>query len=167
MFANKSKHNAQPSSSRSLLTIFIATLFLYSNISLAETPTTQTDTQVNKTESLQNAEQELHTSLVLTALKLDFYNRRCRGISVAKNFNKVNRLYITKYSLTANNFIKDYINNDVRKEKASQERDFKKTLNSLGGCAKAKQKDWIKKIHDQFKTTLEQAQQSAWFPEEN
>jgi len=167
MFANKSKQNALPSNFRSLLTLFIATLFLYSNTVFAQTPITQTDTQASQAESVQNPEQELHASLVLMALKLDFYNSRCRGLSVAKNFNQVNRLYITKYSLTANNFIKQYINNDVRQEKASQEIAFKKTLNSLGGCSKAKEQGWIKEIHDQFKTMLEQAEQSTWFPEEN
>ena len=115
----------------------------------------------------QNPELQLHSSLVLKALQVDFYNERCRGISVAKNFNKVNRLYITKYSITANNFIKEFINPDVRSEKAAQEIHFKKNLNSLGGCTKAKQQDWIQEIHDQFKDLYQQAEQSAWYPEEN
>lgn len=120
-----------------------------------------------KNRNIDNSDLKLHSELVLTALQLDFYNNRCRGISVSKNFNTVNRLYITKYSLTANNFIKHYINNDVRKEKVSQETAFKKTLNSLGGCAKAKEQGWIKEIHDEFKTRLQQAEKSTWFPEDS
>ena len=119
------------------------------------------------TTNIQNPDLKLHSDLVLKALQLDFYNARCRGISVAKNFNKVNRLYITKYSITANNFIKSFINPDVRSEKEAQEIHFKKNLNSLGGCAKAKQQDWIKEIHDQFNDLYQQAEQSAWYPEEN
>ena len=113
----------------------------------------------------QNPELQLHSALVLKALQVDFYNVRCRGISVAKNFNKVNRLYITKYSLTANNFIKNFINPDVRAEKQIQEIDFKKNLNKLGGCSKAKEQGWIKQIHDEYKNLYQQAEQSTWFPE--
>ena len=115
----------------------------------------------------ENPELKLHSELVLTALQLDFYNNRCRGTSVAKNFNKVNRLYITKYSITANNFIKEFINQDVRAEKEAQEIEFKKNLNRLGGCAKAKDQDWIKEIHDTFRDLYQEAEKSTWFPEKS
>lgn len=118
-------------------------------------------------QSLPNPELQLHSKLVLKALQVDFYNVRCRGISVAKNLNKVNRLYITKYSLTANNYIKDFINPDVKAEKKAQEIDFKKKLNQLGGCSKARQQGWLKQIRQEFKDLYQQAEQSAWFPEEN
>jgi len=118
-------------------------------------------------EKTQSPELQLHSDLVLKALQVDFYNVRCRGISVAKNFTKVNRLYITKYSLTANNFIKNYINQDVRAEKENQETAFKKNLNALGGCSGAREKGWIKEIHDQFGDLYKQAEKSTWFPEEN
>ena len=111
-------------------------------------------------------EQALHTDLVLLAMKSDFYNRRCRGISVAKNFNKVNRLFITKYSLTANNYIKQYINPDVRQEKEIQEREFKKELNRVGGCNAARKNGWRSEISDLFHNLYQQAQKSTWFPEE-
>ena len=114
---------------------------------------------------IENPELKLHSGLVLTAMQLDFYNNRCRGTSVAKNFNKVNRLYITKYSITANNFIKDFINQDVRAEKEAQEIEFKKNLNGLGGCAK--DQDWIKEIHDTFRDLYQEAEKSAWFPEKS
>lgn len=115
----------------------------------------------------ENPELKLHSELVLTALQLDFYNNRCRGTSVAKNFNKVNRLYITKYSITANNFIEEFINPDARAEKEAQEMDFKRNLNRLGGCSKAKDQDWIKKIHDNYRNLYQKAEKSAWFPEKS
>lgn len=111
-------------------------------------------------------EQLLHSKLLLTALRLDFYNARCRGQSIAKHFNQVNRLYITKYSLTANNYIKTYINADVRKEKAQQEIAFKKDLSKIGGCAKAKNEGWVKSLRDAYNKQYLQAEQSSWFPEE-
>jgi len=145
---------------RFLLMSFLS-MFLFTNTAFsATTPATSPAAPVSD-------EQTLHTSLVLTALQLDFYNARCRGISVAKNFNKVNRLYITKYSLTANNYIKLYINADVRKEKSQHEVAFKKNLNLLGGCKKAKEQGWIKALHDQFNIKYNQAELSAWFPEES
>lgn len=113
-----------------------------------------------------SAEQQLHSALILTALKVDFYNARCRGLSVAKDVNKVNRLYITKYSITANNYIKIYINEDVRKEKANQEIAFKKALSKIGGCSKAKQQGWVKSLRDEFNDLYEQAEKSTWYPEE-
>ncbi|MDX1352429.1 MAG: hypothetical protein R3254_05400 [Thiomicrorhabdus sp.] len=142
-----------------LLAVFFFVLNLHTTSVFAE------NTQETKTP--QNPELQLHIDLVLKALQLDFYNVRCRGISVAKNFNKVNRLYITKYSITANNFIKQFIDSDVRAEKEKQEVEFKRNLNRLGGCSKAKQQGWIKEIHDQFGELYQHAEQSAWFPEEN
>ncbi len=111
-------------------------------------------------------DQILHTDLIMLALKADFFNRRCRGISVNKDFNKVNRLFITKYSLTANNYIKTYINPDVRAEKQLQELEFKKELNKIGGCAKAREQGWRKQITDLFNELYRQAEQSTWYPEE-
>jgi len=154
MFTTKLSHFFKTLHKALLITILLPFLTLFSLPSLSA--------EANK-----NHELQLHSDLVLKALQLDFYNVRCRGISVAKNFNKVNRLYITKYSLTANNFIKNYINKDVRAEKENQEIAFKKNLNALGGCSGAREKGWIKEIHDQFGDLYEQAEKSTWFPEEN
>ncbi|QCU90357.1 hypothetical protein [Thiomicrorhabdus sediminis] len=112
-----------------------------------------------------SADQRLHSDLVLSALQLDFYNARCRGLSIARNFNRVNRLFVTKYSLTANNYIKDFIAEDVREEKMRQEILFKRNLSKMGGCDKAKDAGWIKEIHDHFKALYRKAETSSWFPE--
>ncbi|HHT00720.1 MAG TPA: hypothetical protein ENK73_07690 [Thiomicrospira sp.] len=149
------------------LSLFLLTSSLIVTNVYAQTASQVKDNPSNASKNTLSAEQILHTSLVLTALQLDFYNERCRGISVAKNFNKVNRLYITKYSLTANNYIKLYINPDVRKEKAQHETAFKKNLNAIGGCSNAKKQGWIKALNEQFNKKYDQAELSAWFPEEN
>ena len=145
-----------------LIAVFIPSFSLFSvNTFANETSETA------ETNNIEQPELKLHSDLVIKALQLDFYNTRCRGISVARNFNKVNRLYITKYSITANNFIEEFINPDARAEKEALEIDFKKNLNRLGGCAKAKDQDWIKDIHDTFRELYKKAEKSAWYPEKS
>ena len=156
MITNKPKNVFTSINSLVLLSVVITFLNLISTQALAN--------DANNS-NVDNPELKLHSELVHTALQLDFYNNRCRGTSVAKNFNEVNRLYITKYSITANNFIKEFINQDVRAEKEAQEIEFRKNLNRLGGCAKAKDQDWIKEIHDTFRELYQEAEKSAWFPE--
>ncbi len=124
-----------------------------------------TDTTEASTPEI-SEEQTLHTNLVLTALKADFFNKRCRGISVAKSFNKVNRLFVTKYSLTANNYIKTYMNADVKQYKVELERDFKKSLNKIGGCKQTKKLDWRGNLRKEFNQLYRDADRSTWFPEE-
>ncbi len=137
-------------------------LMLISTTSYAEVVSDLQPVELTPTE-----EQDYHSKLVITALKTDFFNKRCRGISVAKSFNKVNRLFINKYSLTANNYIKLYINPDVRQEKQQQEREFKKSLNSIGGCSKARKLKWRNTLNKEFDELYQQAETSTWYPEEN
>jgi len=106
-----------------------------------------------------------HIDLIEVALLTDSYNARCRGISVAKALNSVNRLYVTKYSLTANNFIKTYIAPNVKTLKIERKHRFNKMLNVLGGCQAAKSKDSIKRLKKHFKSLYETAENSPWYPE--
>jgi len=106
-----------------------------------------------------------HIDLIEVALLTDSYNARCRGMSVAKALNSVNRLYVTKYSLTANNFIKTYIDPDVKNLKIERKHRFNKMLNILGGCQAAKSKDSIKRLKKHFKILYEKAEKSPWYPE--
>ncbi len=110
-------------------------------------------------------ELQLHIDLIEVALKTDAYNKRCRGISTAKNLHQVNRLYVTKYSLTSNNFIKHYINEDVRALKIERQHTLNQLLAKLGGCQKAELQDWVKQLQPDFKSLYEQAEQSPWYPE--
>jgi len=117
-------------------------------------------------ESVVSEAQQLHTDLMLAAIRADLYNTHCRGTSIAKNFNQVNRLFITKYSLTANKYIKTYINKLVNVEKGLQEREFKMSLNKIGGCRQAKKRDWRTTISGEFKNLYRQVKNSTWYPEE-
>lgn len=144
----------------SLTTLLTFCLASWNPIAQAE------DATVSSIEEAISTDQVLHTDLVLLALKADFYNRRCRGISVSKNFNKVNRLFITKYSLTANNYIKVFINPDVKAEKITLEREFKRELGKIGGCSAAKKQQWRKEINNLFNALYQQAEKSTWYPEE-
>lgn len=110
-------------------------------------------------------ELQRHIDLIENALETDAYNKRCRGISVSKALNKVNRLYVTKYSLTANNFIKNYIDRDVRAIKADRQHSFNHRLNKIGGCKAAKDEGSVKQLKIEFKALYEQAEKSPWYPE--
>ena len=110
-------------------------------------------------------ELQLHIDLIEMALKTDSYNERCRGISTAKTLNQVNRLYVTKYSLTANNFIKRYLDEDVKALKHQRQQSFNQLLAKIGGCQQAKSQGWVKQLQTDFKSQYEQAEKSPWYPE--
>ncbi len=62
--------------------------------------------------------EELHSKLVVTTIGYDAFNNRCRGVSASVKEAKVNRLFIRKYSVTFNNYIKVYMSRDPRVAKA-------------------------------------------------
>lgn len=121
--------------------------------------------QASEIKSKIDPELQLHIDLIEIALKTDSYNKRCRGISTAKLLHQVNRLYVTKYSLTANNFIESYINEDVRTLKTERQHTFNRWLAQIGGCQEAKSQDWGTQLKTEFKTLYEQAEKSPWYPE--
>ncbi|WP_019555979.1 hypothetical protein [Thiomicrorhabdus arctica] len=123
--------------------------------------------QASETLMKTDAALQLHIDLIEVALKTDSYNKRCRGISTATNLHEVNRLYVTKYSITANNFIKDYINEDVRAFKTEREHTINKLLAKIGGCEKAESQEWVKQLKPDFKRLYEQAESDKlpWYPE--
>ncbi len=110
-------------------------------------------------------ELQVHIDLIDSALQTDAYNKRCRGVSMAKTLNLVNRLYVTKYSLTANNFIKHYIHEDVKALKIARQVSFNKQLAKIGGCQEAKAQGWVSQLKSDFKNQYEQAELSTWYPE--
>ena len=121
--------------------------------------------QASETLVKMDPELQLHIDLIETALKTDAYNKRCRGISTAKILHQVNRLYVTKYSITANNFIKHYINEDVKSLKIERQQSFNQLLAKIGGCQEAKSQGWVKQLQTDFKSLYEQAEKSPWYPE--
>ncbi|MDA3806537.1 MAG: hypothetical protein PF440_01375 [Thiomicrorhabdus sp.] len=136
------------------------TLLFFSVMFTLFSPAQASETLVKTDAALQ-----LHIDLIEVALKTDSYNKRCRGISTSSNLHQVNRLYVTKYSLTSNNFIKDYINEDVRALKTVREHTLNKLLAKTGGCEKAESQDWVKQLKPDFKRLYEQAEKSPWYPE--
>ena len=138
----------------STLSLFTVCLLIFSPPSLAE-----------QSVNANSPELKTHIDLIEIALLTDAYNKRCRGISVSKSLNQVNRLYVTKYSLTANNFIKTYLDPDVKALKLERQHRFNKLLNELGGCQAVKKNGSIKLLKKHFRTQYEIAENSPWYPE--
>jgi len=136
------------------LLLLASTLFFSSNIVAAP-----------KEETLIDHELQLHIDLVSNALQTDSYNKRCRGMSISKSLNQVNRLLVTKYSLTSNNFIKNYIAKDVEAFKSERYHDFNKNLNLMGGCKVAKSEGIVKQLKKEFRDLYDQAEKSPWYPD--
>ncbi len=132
--------------------LFVTFFFIFSSPSSAK-------------EQESTPELKTHIDLIEVALLTDAYNKRCRGMSISKSFNQVNRLYVTKYSLTANNFIKTYIDRNVKALKIERQHRFNKMLNILGGCQAAKSKDSIKRLKKHFRSLYDTAEKSPWYPE--
>ncbi|MDG6773166.1 hypothetical protein QCB45_02395 [Thiomicrorhabdus sp. ZW0627] len=108
--------------------------------------------------------QALHEKLVETALKYDFYNKRCRGISVSGESYQVERMFLKKYGLTINNFIKQYIDRDTRGYKEKLKKDIYLQLSQMGGCEKAKEKGLLKAFQENLQSLFDKAETSQWFP---
>ncbi len=156
----KSPHESllTPRTKQALLVTLTALCLLNISLSFAEPPLSK--------ESTEHAMIQSHIELVEVALQTDFYNKRCRGVSVSKQLNKVNRLYVTKYSLTANNFIKLYIDPNTKQVKQARKHAFNKNLNALGGCQSSQAKEAMKQFKKAFKILYEQAEKSPWYPEQ-
>lgn len=116
------------------------------------------------TENSEDPQAVLHSNLVKSALLNDAFGKRCRGRSVAKYFNQVNRLFITKYSVSANNYIETYIAPDYRDYKADFEHLFSRALAQKGGCSKAKDMHWDKQMLEEFKQLFKDSEASNWYP---
>ncbi|MBD3776929.1 MAG: hypothetical protein IE920_07320 [Thiotrichales bacterium] len=110
-------------------------------------------------------DQALHIKLVETALRYDFYNKRCRGISVSKEVNEVNRLFLKKYGLTVHNFIKQQMQTDPRDYQEQLKQALYAELAKMGGCDASKEQGMIARFQADFRLLLKRAENSNWFPE--
>lgn len=109
-------------------------------------------------------DEALHSRLVNVALQLDFYNEQCRGLTINRNFNRVNRLFINKYSLSANNYIEAFFHQEIRDYKKQMQRDFIQTLAKKRGCQGAKKQGWDKELKAQYNRFYRMAEESGWYP---
>lgn len=117
-------------------------------------------------ENLESLENEaLHTELVKTAIKFDVFNQRCRGVSMAKNFVRVNRLFISRYDLTANNYIKAYIGQNTREAKLQIKDKMIVYISEQGGCKALREKRTRTMFKNDFSTLIRQVEASSWIPE--
>ncbi|WP_127470521.1 hypothetical protein [Thiomicrorhabdus aquaedulcis] len=145
--------------------LFIVTAFLMLSLPIqAATPATAQTTQPQNTPQ-PLADAALHTALIETAIRYDFYNKRCRGVSFDKHYDKVNRLFVTKYRLTAHNYVKRHLNQDIKVLKQALEHQLNEQLNQLSSCQNAKDQGLVDDLQNQFNQLYQQAEKSPWFPE--
>jgi hypothetical protein len=134
-------------------------------IQAATSALAQTGQPQNSPQPLTLSDAELHQALIETAIRYDFYNKRCRGISVTREYDKVNRLFVTKYSLTIHNYVGRYLNDDIRTIKNNLETELNHQLSALNGCQNAKDQGLVDALQQQYNNLYRQAEVSPWFPE--
>lgn len=106
----------------------------------------------------------LHVALVKTALKYDYFNQRCRGVSASQKEAKVNRLFIEKYNLTINNFIKQFLTRDPRETEGALKKELYAEIYQLGGCQQAREKGLEDSLKKGFRELYQKTESSPWFP---
>ena len=106
----------------------------------------------------------LHVALVKTALKYDYFNQRCRGVSASQNEANVNRLFIEKYNLTINNFIKQFLTRDPRETETVLKKELYAEIYELGGCQQARKKGLEDHLKTDFRELYQKTESSPWFP---
>lgn len=154
-----------------LLTLFLRPLGLLLLMALPLSVYAQTEVTLEplspKTTLTQLSGEALHIELINTALQYDLYNKRCRGITVSKEVNQVNRLFLQKYGLTVNNFVKQHIDRNPRNHQEQLKQSLYQKLDELGGCNLAKDKGLLENFQERFQFLYEQADKSTWFPSES
>lgn len=136
--------------------------FLGAIFSLGLATTHAQETALEDYKTLQD--EALHSRLVNSALTNDFFNEKCRGMSVNKHFNEVNRLFINKYSLSANNYIESFFAKEIQDYKRLKQQEFIQKMSELQGCSGAKQQNWDRQIKAEYRFLLRKVEDSGWFP---
>lgn len=108
--------------------------------------------------------EELHSKLVVTTIGYDAFNNRCRGVSASVKEAKVNRLFIRKYSVTFNNYIKVYMSRDPRVAKAEIKQDMVNVIAEKGGCQEVRKTGMRKDFKQDFRTLFRAVEASPWIP---
>lgn len=109
-------------------------------------------------------DEALHSRLINVALELDWLNQKCRGLSIARNFKQVNRLFIQKYSLSANNYIEGFFGEEIRDYKKQKSRKMVMLLAKKRGCKQALEQDWDRELRTEFNTLFRKTEDSSWYP---
>jgi hypothetical protein len=108
--------------------------------------------------------QALHEELVQTAMAFDVFNQRCRGVSASTQESQVNRLFVEKYRMTLNNFVREMMPMDARQLESDIETRINQRIVELGGCQKARADGMEAQFKADFRTLMEKARQSPWYP---
>ncbi|WP_319381482.1 hypothetical protein [Thiomicrorhabdus sp.] len=103
--------------------------------------------------------------LIEAAIQNDWFSKRCRGVSINKYFNEVNRLYIERYGISAHNYIERFQELEFAGYKETIELAMQRRLIELGGCQAAKRQDWDRALKNTYKAALKKVETSNWFPE--
>ncbi|WP_024850931.1 hypothetical protein [Hydrogenovibrio kuenenii] len=112
----------------------------------------------------------LHTRLIVTAIKYDTFNQRCRGVSAAYNTSKVNRLFLRKFGITLNDYMMNYMSkdaNDPRDVKQKIVNKVNQTIAKMGGCQPARKKGLEQSYKDDYRNLYHKVEKSTWFPSVN
>lgn len=99
---------------------------------------------------------QLLAELVRASAEYDLYNARCRGNAASTKTEDSNRLLLSKYRLTVNQVIANFIGRDDRAERIAMEQLFLQKLNQLGGCAEAKKQGLQKQLDQKYRQLFEQ-----------
>ena len=99
---------------------------------------------------------KLLAELVRTSLEYDLYNARCRGNAASTKINDSNRLFVSKYSITANQVINRYIDKDEFAARSAMEQDFLQKISRMGGCKMAKQKGLQQELDQNYRRLFDQ-----------
>ena len=94
--------------------------------------------------------------LVRTSLEYDLYNSRCRGNAASTKINDSNRLFVSKYHISANQVINLYIDKDVFAARSAIEQEFLQKIGLMGGCKMAKKKGLQKELDHDYRRLFEQ-----------
>lgn len=108
--------------------------------------------------------QALHEELVRTAMAFDVFNQRCRGVSASTQESQVNRLFVEKYRMTLNNFVREMMPMDARQLESEIQARINQRVFELGGCQKARADGMEAQFKADFRMLMEKARQSPWYP---
>jgi hypothetical protein len=146
------------------LIMLAMTFWSVSHAPLAHSESTSFEPALESFKKLQG--EALHNQLVETAMRYDFYNKRCRGVSVSAEMEQVNRLFLRKFGMTLNNFIKQHIDRNPRNYQETVKQQLYQQIFELGGCEQAKTKGLVSRFQQEFRLLYEEAERSPWFPSE-
>lgn len=122
------------------------------------------------TAKVELSNEALHSQLVKSAIEYDTFNQRCRGVSASTNQSKVNRLFLSKYGITLNDFMMNYMSKDTDNPSDTKQNitnQVYQKIAEVGGCQPARAQGLEQQYKDNFRHEFHQVEKSTWFPAVN